>query len=259
MKSSRRLLLPWLIFSLIYTVTRAIFEALNFFPEKIIITASIIQIIKHTYLSTVASQMYFLPSLFIVRTLSIVIRSVVTASTLTTIMVFGTYTFLFRVFFHDFYKSLFPMPDFDPVLHAFWGLQFYFLGIMLFKLREETEKFSLAIAILSLVILINVNWLIPELSFLSQYSYLICAFFFILAVTKEENMVSRIGTHTMGIYLLHAPVLLKCAQILTINIINDKFIVLLVLWLITFLSALWLAKHIVLIPYGKLIFGEVSK
>src|SRR5215467_5890109 len=63
-KSAKRLLIPWLVFTIVYLVLRGVFEYLGYLPRVVVVGHDIPEIVKGVYLSSVSSQMYFLLSLF---------------------------------------------------------------------------------------------------------------------------------------------------------------------------------------------------
>jgi surface polysaccharide O-acyltransferase-like enzyme len=266
LKSARRLMLPWLIFSLLYTFLRAIFESTDFLTEKTVIMGTPKQIILYIYTSSIAPQMYFLLSLFLIRTLSVYTRYLVLWPAWAAMAIWGSYTFFYRNYFHDIYDLLIVLPGLDPVLHAFWGMQYYLFGMVLFKLKDHIMQFSPLIALSAFAFVVAVKssvvafkfTIMPEL-FSLQYAYLIWAFCFFIVITKHKNILTEIGTHTMGIYLLHAPVLLKGLQIIVMSMIENKWAVFILVWIGTFACAWILTKIISQIPYANFIFGDTTK
>ncbi len=257
LKSSKRLLLPWFIFSVGYTIFRATFEAVNFFPEKIILGQNLSQLILSVYTASVSAHLYFLLSLFIIRMVSIACYRLIIAPYWVSIIIFISYSLFFRLYLQGYYKVHYALPGYDPVLHAFWGMQYYLLGITLFKLKDLLYKLS-AITALNMVILMIVSKSIaPDFPFLLiQYLYLLFVFCFLIAIDYRSNLLSTIGRNTMGIYLLHTPILLKGWIIISGTISNNEYSVFLLAWAGTFISSLWLTNIIKSIPYGGILFGE---
>ena len=69
LNSARRLLIPWVLFNLLYLVLRASLEYFGFFSQRIVIGSSWVEILRAVYHSQISEQMYFLLSLFFIRSL----------------------------------------------------------------------------------------------------------------------------------------------------------------------------------------------
>jgi surface polysaccharide O-acyltransferase-like enzyme len=255
--SARRLLVPWVVFSLAYAIFRWGIEIAGFTTEKIIIGATTPQLFLQIYTSGVAPQMYFLLSLFLVRTLALLNRGLVVAPAWIVILSFACYTAFYRGFFHDEYRSVIPLPGLDPVQHAFWGLQYYLLGIVLFKLRVQLTKYAPVIAGGTFVLVVGFRLTMHTASFLSQYAYLIFAFCFFMTISRRENVLSAAGMHTMGIYLFHNPVLLGGILVVGRLITHDPLTLFMMVWACTFLSAWTVATMVQAVPLGNWMLGGV--
>ena len=77
-----------------------------------------------------------------------------------------------------------------------WGVSWFFLGIGL----DET-------------------W--PAVT---QYAYLLGAFFVFIALGERAGSLARFGRDSMGIYLLHAPILLRATAMLFSSFFASPFI-----------------------------------
>jgi hypothetical protein len=183
---------------------------------------------------------------------------VVSATAISTIF-FLSYTFLYRI---SDVKSLF-FPGQDPLLHALWGLQFYLFGTVLFRYKEIVLRYSHYIALLALLLLLLLLSILetvtPGFACLIQYSYLTFAFCFFVATTRKTNILSRTARHTMGVYLLHTPVLLKAVSSAVSFINIGQLLGYLLTLALTFFLSLLLARTISLTPYGKIVFGEAGR
>jgi fucose 4-O-acetylase-like acetyltransferase len=255
LKSAKRLLIPWIAFNLIYTIFRWSVETAGLTTERIIVGATPGQILLQVYTSSIAPQMYFLLSLFLVRSLTFLHRRIALAEAWIVISIFIAYTTFYRGYFQDVYKAFFPLPGLDPVLHAFWGLQYYLLGIVLFKLRDQLAKFAPVIAGSAFALMVGLKFVILYPSYLLQYTYLIFGFCLFVAIGDKGSVLSKIGTHTMGIYLLHAPILLGGMVIIGRLMSHDPLAIFMMVWAGTFLSAWVLTKIIQSAPLGQLMLG----
>src|SRR5512133_3209269 len=65
-----RLVVPWVIFTVIYTMLRYVFELSGFFAEHVIVGHSFQEVLINAYGSVNAGQMYFLLSLFLIRVIA---------------------------------------------------------------------------------------------------------------------------------------------------------------------------------------------
>lgn len=125
-KSCLRLLLPWFIFNLTYTLARYVFEICGLPEEEIVIGRSIAEVAISSYGSVYAPQMYFLLSLFLVRLAFVLSRRLLSLDTNKLLAAFG----LFYLIYYHAKPSLtlfLSIPGGqEPLLHAFWGSQFFF-------------------------------------------------------------------------------------------------------------------------------------
>lgn len=257
LKSAKRLLIPWIAFNLIYTIFRWSVETAGLTSERVIVGATPGQVLLQIYTSGVAPQMYFLLSLFLVRSLTLLHRRIALAETWIVIFIFIAYTTFYRGYFQDAYKAFFPLPGLDPVLHAFWGLQYYLLGIVLFQLRGIVIKFAPVIAVSAFALMLGLKLVILYPSFLLQYAYLIFCFCLFVAIGNKTNGLSKIGTHTMGIYILHAPVLLGGMLIIGQLMSHKPLGLFIIVWAGTFLSAWAISIMVQAVPQGNWLLGGV--
>ena len=113
----------------------------------------------------------------------------------------------------------------------------------------------------SIILLISLffkNEFIYVGSILAQYSYLITLFLLFVIINKKIPLLDIIGKNTMGIYLIHAPIVLK-----GISIVFNKFISVPILSFATALLGTFLLTFFIVIivnsiPYGSILFGDFS-
>ena len=184
-------------------------------------------------------------------------RRVVLAPVWVAVLCFGSYTLFFRGFFENAYKTAVPLPGLDPLLHAFWGLQYYLLGIVLLRWRSVVTSYALAIAGSAFALMVALKLSGSSSGFLLQYSFLIFGFCLFVAIGESENVLSKIGAHTMGIYLFHSPVLLAIMLVLCRAVSDDPRALFAITWVGTFLSAWGLAKVAQSTPLGQFMLGDV--
>jgi surface polysaccharide O-acyltransferase-like enzyme len=254
-KSYWRLLLPWIVFSLLYTCLRGLLESRGLLSEQVILGHTPQGIAAAIYLSMVAPQMYFLLSLFIIRLGTILYRRMVMMPLVWTAIVFLFYTVTFR----NSNAKAFFYPGADPILLALWGLQFYFLGIVLFRLHHIVSKIPIWVmsAGFGRLVVLKQASIAPGLI---QYSYLLAAYALGLVMAERFMQPLKIARYNMGIYLLHTPIVLTVISTAMAIILSPASILYYVLvTLMTFAVSALLAKSILAMPYISLILGERMK
>jgi surface polysaccharide O-acyltransferase-like enzyme len=254
-KSYWRLLLPWIVFSLLYTCLRGLLESRGLLSEQVILGHTPQGIAAAIYLSMVAPQMYFLLSLFIIRLGTILYRRIVTMPSVWIVIVCLLYTFIFR----NSNAKAFFYPGADPILLALWGLQFYFLGIVLFRLHHIVSKIPIWVMSAGFGLLLILKQASASPGFI-QYSYLLAVYGLGLAIADRFTQPLKIARYNMGIYLLHTPIVLTVISIGMAIVLSPASILYYVLvTLATVAVSGLLAKFILAMPYISLILGERMK
>lgn len=264
-KSLLRLLVPWAIFTLLYTFARYAFEVTDFLKEKLVVGHSLQQIIISAYGSVYAPQLYFLFSLFLIRLCSPVFKRILLIKN-------NTILLLVYIFYYVVYKvsiSILPIAAYlnidggqEPVLHALGGVQFYFLGVVIYKISEVTDlkRFFLPFLVFFIfVLLMRFSLDLDRLLILLQYVYLLTIFFLFTYFQNRLPLVNLIGKNTMGIYLIHAPIILKCVSLILNKIIVDPLLSFTLILFSTFFLSFCIVFVINSIPYGSLLFGTSYK
>lgn len=256
-KSAYRLLMPWVIFTLIYLGARYFFELIGFLNEKIILGQPLSKVILSAYGSVYAPQMYFLFSLFLIRVLAPIFSRLLLVRNY-------PYLFLFLLCYYFIYEFSISFISAhlkieggqEPILHAIWGTQFYLLGIACFKL-SEVFKFEFFIPILLLFVfsLFMQDKIGHYGSVLRQYLYLLSFYMFFISIKIDSPILKTIGKKTMGIYLIHAPIVLKCVSIVSNKFIFNPLLSYASILICTFFLTLLIVIIIDFIPYGGLLFG----
>jgi surface polysaccharide O-acyltransferase-like enzyme len=239
-KSATRLLLPWLIFTIGYTVIRYIFELNNFFQNKLVVNQPILDVVKHSYGSVIAPQMYFLFSLFLIRLIAPLTANLFKINRYTVLALCGMYILFYRLPVNYYLAPYLRIEGGqEPILHAFWGIQFYLVGIMLYLFKDiinNTKAFSVFISLLILSLLIAVPGNVVGIKhIISQYLYLLSFYFGVSLLPENIPLLSSLGTNTMGIYLLHAPIMLKAVSMVINHIVTLPILSYVSLTLIVFL------------------------
>lgn len=169
-------------------------------------------------------------------------------------LLIASYVFLFN--------SLSLKPYFfagtDPVLHALWGMEFYLLGILLFRLQPlfvRWGSFAFLISALS-VILLEISD--PDFLILMQVPLLCCVFAFALKFLNRNGVLIRINKYTMGIYLLHLPIIMNLTTKLFLHFASNGLAAYFGVTVSAFLISLGLASIVMRMPYGNALFGDFS-
>lgn len=251
--SAQRLLLPWLVFSVLYLVLRGIFESITPSAERIVLGQSPGGLLMQLYTSAAAPQLYFLPSLFLIRALAPLSLALFRAHICILLFLLGVYTALFGEYLQAAYLDLFRISGLDPVLHALWGVQYYLLGITLFRVWSHIERHPIAVST-GFVLLAPLFLAHPSLKILFQFALIAGLFSLMWVVSHRVCFLSRVGRHTMGIYLVHAPVPIKLFQLVSDHVVAAG-IAFPFVWTCSLLTSLFLAVSIGNTRFGRFILG----
>ncbi len=259
MKSFNRLIIPWLLFNTFYAILRYYMEYNNILSDKILVGHSMGAIVIAIYGSLVAAQLYFLVSLFLIRLLSIFTYHLITTqSGITIVFVFFICIFLYQRFGGHMGELLSIKGGTDPILHAAWGLQYYCFGIVMERYDKIVSNRAVIFSCFSftgmLILLFFNNMAIGCI--LMPYCYLTGLFTLILAISEKRNVLSFIGKKTMGIYLLHNPIVLKGLSFIIPGLIGNPLLSYVTMTTLAFTISLAATIILFKIPYAKILFGE---
>jgi surface polysaccharide O-acyltransferase-like enzyme len=254
-----RLLAPWAIFTLTYTFARYVFELTGFLKEKLILGHPLHGIILSAYGSVYAPQLYFLCSLFLIRLCAPIFNKVLSIEN------YFALPFLLCIYYAV-YRSIIPSASTylkieggqEPLLHALWGIQFYLVGIFAFRISEIIDfrkLFFPFLLLFFLVLAVEKKSQIEGLNHAVQYLYLITTFLFFTLFHSGFHFLNVIGKNTMGIYLIHAPIVLKVISLIVNKFVFDPILSFLSILVGTFILSTSIAMIIVSIPYGSLLVG----
>lgn len=258
-KSFFRLLVPWTIFTLIYTLARYVFELTGLLNDRLINGNSLQQVIISAYGAVYAPQMYFLFSLFLIRLCFPMLKIILSFRN-------HRLPFLFFLYYAVYVNTIPSISNYlkidggqEPILHALWGFQFYFAGIIIFKFSQNYDLKKLLLPLVMLlmfVLLIRYKFRLYNLSHLTQYLYLLSIFFlFAFYYTSGIPLLNLIGKNTMGIYLIHAPIILKIVSLFLNKFAYVPIYSFISIWIAAFLLSFCIALVINTVPYGCLLFG----
>ena len=256
--SAFRLLLPWVIFSLLYVITRGFLEGLGYVREALVIGKSVSQILLLSYGSVYSSQMYFLVSLFLIRLLFPVMKKLVLKSWPNVLAILAAYIAINFLIFDNIAEALKIKDGQEPITHAIWGLQFYILGILLFQLGKVMDLGKLRFLLTLLLFLSLFFYLSYGHSFfyIAQYMYLLLAFVFFFKSNIQSQFLAICGKNTMGIYLIHMPIIMNLMARIANSYISSPIFCFVAIWLGSLFLSLGIVMLIERLPYGYLLFGS---
>lgn len=256
-KSIFRLILPWTIFSSFYAITRFFFELSGFLTNKIIIGHSFAEITLSTYGSIIASQMYFLLSLFLIRLCGPIFKFLANLHYFMLTIVFFCYSLTYTLCIDTITPYLEIDGGQEPILHALWGINYYLLGILLIKLSKSKYKATLSFSFIFLMSYMLLKDDYPQLgSLFIQYFYLVTSFSLFFYLNTKTSFLETVGKNTMGIYLVHAPVLLKANSMIINNLVIPPILNYILLSATTFSLSFFVVVILKSIPFGQVLFGE---
>lgn len=251
-KSAYRLLVPWAAFTCLYSFLRLLSEYMGVVPERLILDASLQDLVLLTYTSGIAAHLYFLPALFLIRTLSFGARFLASLPAHISLLTYLVYS----TSFHNVDVKSFFLPGADPILLSLWGMQFYLLGMTLYKYNAQLGKRPLVVSSVMFALLLVFKAIMPFIPGLIQHTYLIGAYFVSMAVAHSQSRLVALGRHTIGIYLLHAPVILKASALgISFFMTNDRIPYFILLTAVATLASLCATILIEATPYTCWILG----
>jgi surface polysaccharide O-acyltransferase-like enzyme len=257
--SLSRLLAPWVIFTLAYTLARYAFELTGFPKDKFILGHSLQEVILSAYGSVYAPQLYFLCSLFLIRLCAPFFKKVLAIDNyFVLLLLLCAYSVIYQLIVPSTSTYLKIEGGQEPILHALWGIQFYTLGIVIFMTSQimDLRKLFIPFLLLSILVLLAENKSrIEGLNYVIQYLYLITMFLFFTFFQNGFHFLNVIGKNSMGIYLIHAPIVLKVTSLIANKFVLDPILSFLSILVGTFIISTSIAMIMISIPYGCLLIG----
>ncbi len=252
-----RLVIPWLIFTLLYLLARLVFESAGVLNDRLVLGLGW-DVARNAYGSVIAPQLYFLLSLFLIRTAAplwkwLVDRDSVYPLMAATLLCFAAHALLV--------PSITPLLRIEggqePVLHALWGLKFYFTGLLMQRVtqRGDIDKWLIPLVVLTAGGIFVQEHYMVDLSKWTQLGYLLAFFTLFHRFGFCVRGLDYIGRNTMGIYLVHTPVVLKAVSILLAGMTTVPLVSYLLLWSVVMAVSLVIVEVINKIRYGPLLFG----
>lgn len=258
--SARRLLWPWLLFGIVYMATRYLAERQGL-VEATALTQddlSISAIAEMLWWSQVAPQLYFLPSLFLIRCAAIAGKRLLAYGAAATIVSGAALLLMFRMAIEPGYVRILPHDGLDPLLHALGGLGFFVLGAGLWRLRVIDRAHCLAAAAAaSGIFALGLFGSQPIWGVAIQIGYLAALYFFFASGVLAFPVLAAIGRRTMGIYLLHMPIVMKICVLIAHRLVAPSGIAAYAIVVVTsFCIALAIAAFIAQARLSGVVFGE---
>lgn len=244
-----RLLLPWVVFSIMFLFLRYIGEGFGIFSEVVILNVEFSQLANKLYFSEISSQLYFLLSLFFIRACSKVTIGILSLSR------WGVFIFymLYIIMFLELDIIEYSKGRLDPIVHALWGMQYYILGVLLYKIdviRLYRLNYFLAFAVF-LVILNILEYRLPSI----QIVCLIGLFYVSMKHLGHEMHVTSLGRQTMGVYLLHMPIVLYLVVVISSVFSSLVFLHYAIVWMFTLWISYALSSKVSQYRCGRIAFG----
>ncbi len=257
-RHAKRLLLPWLIFNVGYTAARGLAEAAGMFGRHAILGQPAAQVILDIYGSANAPHLWFLPALFLLRAARPALRQLWRLPGPALIVIYLSYMLVYE----PFHELLVPykVTDYDPISHTFFGLQFLLLGVVLARYEKFAHRFALVMAAPMLALffgnlLINGVQPIPII----RNAYILGFFLLSMRLLPKRGVLTRIGRKSMGVYVLHSPIIVKFLSIPVALLPLSSKILIPLLAVVTYAASYAATVFINKMPYGSILFGVFPK
>jgi surface polysaccharide O-acyltransferase-like enzyme len=231
-RSIRRLLGPWIVFTVIYTIARLMGEKAGLFREFLILGQPPSEIARVIWESRIAPQLYFLPALFLIRCLGPLLRPLAHRPAWLAVLAFGLYQVLLN-------SSGYRWGS-DPIPQAISGFRYYLLGIVVYRYHSVFSAQAmgiLAVLVAGLMLLIYLGDG-PNPSLLYKFTLLLAAYTSSIVLDRPGRPLGWLGRKSMGIYLLHTPPLMKVAQLVAVRIAPGWAVCLALIWIFSLLASL---------------------
>ncbi len=260
-ESARRLVGPWVFFSGLYLITRLVYEYFGHPLDYVVLGRDTVDLLVAVWVGTPAVQMYFLLSLFFVRSLAFAtkhLRGIPPIFIFAAVwMMNGLWGFINGMTIGGFQLKASWSGGQDPLLHAIWGLQYYFLGCALYVSNSWLSKHAVLLAAGAATAFMAISFGEFGVPALAQYSYL-CAFYLLfLAVGDRQKLLEEIGASTMGIYLIHQPIILRAISLAVALVFDNSEVWWYLLVVVgTLLCSMWISRLLVKVPNVHFLLGE---
>lgn len=259
-KSVYRLVIPWFLFSLFYVSIRYAFEVGNFFDTHFLYQKSGSEKLLVMYASAIAPQTYFLLSLFMIRITAPLTALLLRAERRWLIVLYSVYMIGFMQYF-PLLKELMPIKiGQEPFIHAIWGYHFYLTGVILYRFRSHLTLSLLyfMLFLFPVVVVARYTYHTPLAIQILQYHYLLSLFMLFYHFANQFRVLDVFKGYTMGIYLLHIPVVMKCTAVFSNAISHSPTLSYFLIWSLSLLIAWGLTFILKQSRLGSFALGERS-
>ncbi|MAM88055.1 MAG: hypothetical protein CME36_12195 [unclassified Hahellaceae] len=256
--SVKRLLVPWFLFTVLYTLCRYILERAGVFPDYLIVGASAPLVALKAYGAVFSAQLYFLFSLFVIRLFSSLFVRLYRLQSAAVFYLVSLAVIVSGNLCLTLASPYLAIPNGqEPILHAIWGVQFYVLGLVLARAGEALiSKPMLALqALIFFTMLFLYKGLSLDSHIFLQYAALLFMFSAMMKINPDNRVLNYIGTNTMEIYLLHSPVILKAVSMAAVFIGLGGIAGFGITVVITLMLSLLAANILKRLPFGPMLFG----
>lgn len=252
-KSAKRLLVPWLIFNVIYVGLRALMEWRGLVPDRLLLGRPPAEALGHIWNSHVASQLYFLPTLFLMRLAAVPCRRIVVGP-ISWLIVFGMgYVVVMR-------GVGMTLGD-DPIRHAIVEFPYFLFGCLIYRLESLSSRRATTILLVLAAAAVAQRFPptsgpLEAVSFdVAKYGYAALAYFGSKFVAGTGSPLLWLGGRTMEIYLLHSPVLIRVVRMGAAKFIGPNWTRYVAVWSLTLLLTVAIVLVLERFPKSKRLFG----
>lgn len=261
--SVRRLIWPWLLFSLGYAAARSLAEHAGLVDATALSVGewSPGWIVESIWWSHAAPHLYFLPSLFIIRCAAVAGWRLSRAPAWLIAAGAVGWLVLFREILEPSYLRLVPHEGLDPLLHALGGAGFFALGAAVWRHSGESRRLSAGLLAV-LVAAAGLGSFGDQAVFnvAAQLAYLIPLYELFSRFGRSWTTLNGIGRRTMGIDLLHMPVVMKACIVMISRVVDPAGLAAYALLVAASFAAAWaISLAIERIGLAGLIFGERAR
>ena len=259
-ESARRLVGPWVFFSGLYLIARLAYEYFGPPLDHVVLGRDAVDLLVAVWVGAPAVQMYFLLSLFFVRSLAFATKHLWGVPPIFIFaavwMMNGLWGFINGMTIGGFQLKASWSGGQDPLLHAIWGLQYYLLGCALYVSNSWLSKHAVLLAAGVSTAFIAISFGECGVPALAQYSYLCSFYLLFLAMEDQLRLLGEIGASTMGIYLLHQPIILKATSVLASSLFDGRPVsCYLVVVIGTLICSIGGTRLLLKVPLGHKILG----
>lgn len=262
-RSAWRLLVPWVAFSAIYLALRIPAEQGNIVTDRLVLGQPAAVIVRNIWASLIAPQLYFLVSLFLLRCASPVFYALAQRPRIVLVATWLGYLAALYTAAQAGLDDWLDVPGGqEPLLHAITGAQYYLLGMIAAAYRDEILRAAgPLVAVTTAVAAVSSFHHEPLVLRVFQNTYLVALFVSFWNADASRNVaagrwLTDLGRQSMGIFVLHAPVLLKGLSVVVQRVATEPRAVFAILF-VTALVTSWLAsRYLSRQRWGQMLLGQ---